>query len=707
MTGTAVAMLPTDGDSNHWSDQERALVEAAGLVRVTNKQTGEKALADRATVEAFLAHCRRTALDPIARQIYAIYRAGKWGIQISIDGARLVAERTGQYEGQTTPEFTADGTNWTQVWLSDEQPKAARVGVYRRGFREPLYAIALWDAYAVYQDEWENGHKTGRQTLSAMWKKMGPLMLAKCFDTETEVLTDRGFMLFADVTTERIMQVTDHGIEPVKATPFAQAYSGPMISNHGDMLDFAVTPNHDMVTTVGKVEAGAMLATSNYRSAWRIPLTVPGQREDNALVNDGDLRLAAAIVADGNAAGADAFRVAVSRPAKVTALRGMQPESEHVEHSAGASVVTKTRTIRTNFDKDVFRFSADRVRAFIDMSKTINLDAMVALSPRQMRVFMDAWVEFDGSVNQKSGVRRLYTSRADHLRAAELLAVGAGYSVNVARERTSDISTRPNFVLTISEPNAQPVNLPLGDRPGIAQEPTNESGVVWCVTVPSGQIVVRRRGFSMVVGNCAEMLALRKAFPQDLSGLYSTEEMDQAGGPREVVKQAEQPAQSAPLEVQAMIATPTESRDWVKAAAESSTFDELTVIANDAQTAGELGLKVADGRTVMDVLHARRRELTEPVQEPLVDVPAQRPVKRQWVREARSKQSRGEVRELIQEAIAAGVLAQIVEELEAIEGTLSDPSDVEPEEEVSWPVAEIPQSTGEWADGESADEEPF
>jgi len=174
-----IQMLPVDGDYSKWTPSERALVEASGLVRVDSRSK-KKELADRATVEAFLAHCRRTQLDPIARQIYAIYRGGKWQIQLSIDGARLVAERTNDYEGQTTPEFTSDGVTWTQVWLSNEPPKAARVGVYRRGFREALVAIALWDAYAVMQDEYSNGSKTGKKTVSAMWAKMGPLMLAKC-----------------------------------------------------------------------------------------------------------------------------------------------------------------------------------------------------------------------------------------------------------------------------------------------------------------------------------------------------------------------------------------------------------------------------------------------------------------------------------------------------------------------------------------------
>ncbi|ERG63500.1 hypothetical protein L332_03395 [Agrococcus pavilionensis RW1] len=179
---TAVAALPTTVDSSKWSADQKAIVEAAGLVHVT--PSGEKVYADTATVGAFLAHCNRTNLDPIAKQIYCLARKTKagwrWSIQVSIDGARLVAQRSGEYEGQTTPEFTADGVTWTQVWLEKEPPKAARVGVYRRGFREPLYAVALWDAYVQTRDEWVQGQKTGKQLVSEMWLKMGPLMLAKC-----------------------------------------------------------------------------------------------------------------------------------------------------------------------------------------------------------------------------------------------------------------------------------------------------------------------------------------------------------------------------------------------------------------------------------------------------------------------------------------------------------------------------------------------
>lgn len=155
--------LPTTGDVSQWNDQEKAIVEAAGLV--TKGRNGQQELAPRATVEAFLQHCRRTQLDPIARQIYAICRKGRWGIQISIDGARLIAERSGKYAGQTPVEWTGDGQTWTQVWLDRQPPAAARVGVHRSDFREPLYAVANFAAYAAG---------------GPMWDKMPALMIGKC-----------------------------------------------------------------------------------------------------------------------------------------------------------------------------------------------------------------------------------------------------------------------------------------------------------------------------------------------------------------------------------------------------------------------------------------------------------------------------------------------------------------------------------------------
>lgn len=120
--------------------------------------------------EAFLAQVERTGLDPMARQIYAIRRGSELQAQVSIDGLRLIAERSGKYAGQLGPFWCGPDGLWREVWLDNEPPAAAKVAVLRQDFKEPLWAVARWASYCPTT---HNGRPT------SMWAKMPDLMLAK------------------------------------------------------------------------------------------------------------------------------------------------------------------------------------------------------------------------------------------------------------------------------------------------------------------------------------------------------------------------------------------------------------------------------------------------------------------------------------------------------------------------------------------------
>ena len=125
-------------------------------VKLIKSQIAPKATNDELAL--FLYQARRTGLDPLARQIYCLPIGGKMSIQTSIDGFRVVAERSGDYAGQDEPEFIE----------KDGKIECAKVRVYRwKGEQRYLAAVGV-----AYMSEYKQN--------SPMWSKMPHTMLAKC-----------------------------------------------------------------------------------------------------------------------------------------------------------------------------------------------------------------------------------------------------------------------------------------------------------------------------------------------------------------------------------------------------------------------------------------------------------------------------------------------------------------------------------------------
>lgn len=119
----------------------------------------------------FLYVCKRVGLDPLTKQIYAVFRwdyatgKEKMSIQVGIDGMRLVAQRTGNYAGQDDIKYTPEDETTTY-------PTKATCTVYKmiNGQKVGISASARWAEYVQLKD--------GKPV--SMWAKMPYNQLGKC-----------------------------------------------------------------------------------------------------------------------------------------------------------------------------------------------------------------------------------------------------------------------------------------------------------------------------------------------------------------------------------------------------------------------------------------------------------------------------------------------------------------------------------------------
>jgi len=155
--------------NNIWTEEKKELIK-----RTIAKGCDDDELA------LFIHYAKRTGLDPLAKQIYAIKRFDKLSnkyvmqIQSSIDGLRLVAERTKKYGGQIGPWWADKNGKWHDVWILNTPPFAAKVGIIRNDFKEPIYGVAKMTSYVQL-------NKSNQPT--SLWRKMPEVMIAKCAES--------------------------------------------------------------------------------------------------------------------------------------------------------------------------------------------------------------------------------------------------------------------------------------------------------------------------------------------------------------------------------------------------------------------------------------------------------------------------------------------------------------------------------------------
>lgn len=162
-----IIVQPQQNDLIAFDDSQVALIKRTIAEGATDDE-----------LDLFMYQCKRTGLDPLARQIhfqkFVSKSTGKAHVSFitTIDGYRLIASRTGLYAGNSEPVF--DGrvsiTDMGKYDKIDSAPAKATVTV-KRFVNGSLCEFSASTYWVEYYPGGKKGH---------MWRKMPHVMLAKC-----------------------------------------------------------------------------------------------------------------------------------------------------------------------------------------------------------------------------------------------------------------------------------------------------------------------------------------------------------------------------------------------------------------------------------------------------------------------------------------------------------------------------------------------
>jgi thymidylate synthase ThyX len=377
-----------------------------------------------------------------------------------------------------------------------------------------------------------------------------------CYDAETEVLTEGGWKSWPDVDGSEMFATVnpDSGqLEYQRATEhFVGEYDGDMYRVRSEQVDLLVTPNHRMWVKAHDTQANkrgeepyrvrlaseifgkriAYQKTAVWSGQESGTVEFPGTKRIWQARNTGSpvvrnyvgtkfpleefARFLGHWLAEGSINGHQ-IRIAQSRGAKLEAIadniRAMGLPAHEVASGHG-TVRTQQVALRDSLASCGTVAHEKRIPSYVHQ-----------WGPSILRVFLEAYVDGDGSRRRDGNHTVIYTTSPLMADELQVLAIKAGWSANIRVDDRTGLerilptgqrfkNVRPCYVVSLVKTRTHP----LVNHNGAKNDSWEHyKGKVYCVKVPNGLLFVRRNGKPVVSGNTHELVRHRagSAFSQE------------------------------------------------------------------------------------------------------------------------------------------------------------------------------------------------
>lgn len=308
-----------------------------------------------------------------------------------------------------------------------------------------------------------------------------------CYSADTEVLTDRGWYLFSNLKNDDKLAAynpLDESIDfEVPKQRQVLRYQGPMINFHCRWSDLLVTPDHRMLYRWPHNRKVKVKAAVSIGRAIQLPVSGYYHRSGSG-PTEWEARLLVAFVADGCIRRGFQLEFTLTKDRKNARLKmllrkaGVDFQINQYQSNQGSESILVDHRSSEFF----LRYCPEKTWTGSELNWP--LETRLAL--------LDELKYWDGD----SGIdnTRYFTSKKNEAEIISQLAVLSGYSSQLRVKLSDNQDWSDEFVLSLMDKRWRE----------LAIKPTKVpyDGNVYCATVSTGFLVVRRNGKSIISGNC-------------------------------------------------------------------------------------------------------------------------------------------------------------------------------------------------------------
>lgn len=342
----------------------------------------------------------------------------------------------------------------------------------------------------------------------------GIVFLDECFDGNTEVMTENGFIPFKDLTdSTKIMQWnSDSTMSLVNSERIVKhkCLNGLLSlqnSKTGQIIHTS-TPNHNrVVISHGKYRdkyiIKKVIAEKSLNQGYDFPVT--GIFDGNNIdISDDMLKFIVAFAADGCVKNGKYGYLTVKKERKYNRLNEIL-NNLHIKY-------TYTFNEKNSYHNFYFG-DISNMPFFKNGKKTLCLDCLITASIRQKKLFLNELRYWDGLLNYYKDNIYFTSSKLDEMLFIQTIAHTSGMSCSIHNRYKKGYDISYCCVIKNKKYMSQHSKLLK-----VYKDFTDD---VYCVTVPSGMIMIRQNNFVTVTGNCDKIARKSGGNPsitRDVSG---------------------------------------------------------------------------------------------------------------------------------------------------------------------------------------------